>query len=357
MMKKKVMVSVMAAMMMLSSSITALAAPEVISVNGNNAVFDWEYYANAYPDVAAEVGAGREALIQHYVSFGQRENRETYAAGTDVEAILAAYQEVNPAAETIVPVQTEKKQLLRKDRHYIDYRHDGSVSSENDYSASYEYDARGNLIKAINLDFRGWSYEYSYDNQGNLIKEVQYDSQGYDDYKWETTYIYDSLGNIIREEIRGLTEYAADGITTYSYDSQGNLVKEDSRWGDDITTRSYDSQGNLINTVYLTYEYDSYMDTYSYDNWGNCIQKVRTYLNSDGTLYEYAKPIYYYYTYDEYGNLIKEFYEENNATGVTEYNYDSQGNVLTEKYQWIVNDSWSNTTYLAAEYLTQYIYE
>ena len=101
-MKKKDMMSVMAAMMMLSGSITALAAPEVISVNGNNTVFDWEYYANTCPDVTAEIGTSREAMIQHYVSFGQRENREAYAAGTDVAAILAAYQEENPAAETIL---------------------------------------------------------------------------------------------------------------------------------------------------------------------------------------------------------------------------------------------------------------
>ena len=161
-MKKKVMMSVMAAMMVLSGSITALAAPEVISVNGNNTVFDWEYYANAYPDLASEVGTGREALIQHYVSFGQRENREAYAAGTDVAAILAAYQEENPAAETIVPVQTEKKQLLRKDEHSISYWPNGSVRDEEDDSTSYEYDAQGNLIKTI---YPGWVYEYSYDKE------------------------------------------------------------------------------------------------------------------------------------------------------------------------------------------------
>lgn len=77
-----------AAIMAFSSSMTAMAAPEVIQVNGENAVFDCEYYAANNPDVAAACGTDREALIQHYIAYGMKEGRAAYAPGTDVAALL-----------------------------------------------------------------------------------------------------------------------------------------------------------------------------------------------------------------------------------------------------------------------------
>lgn len=48
--------------------------------NAYRAVFDAEYYYQAYPDVAAAYGMDTNALFQHFVNFGVREGRSASAA-------------------------------------------------------------------------------------------------------------------------------------------------------------------------------------------------------------------------------------------------------------------------------------
>lgn len=43
------------------------------------AVFDADYYYNTYPDVAAAVGMNKEALFNHFVTFGVKEGRSASA--------------------------------------------------------------------------------------------------------------------------------------------------------------------------------------------------------------------------------------------------------------------------------------
>ena len=43
--------------------------------------FDAAYYAAAYPDVAAACGTEEKALLQHYLSSGQAEDRKPSARG------------------------------------------------------------------------------------------------------------------------------------------------------------------------------------------------------------------------------------------------------------------------------------
>lgn len=53
-------------------SMTGLATPRVYN---NNTVFDPEYYAAAYPDVAAAVGTDQFQLLYHYANHGAAEGR------------------------------------------------------------------------------------------------------------------------------------------------------------------------------------------------------------------------------------------------------------------------------------------
>ena len=46
--------------------------------------FDAEFYAAAYPDVAAEIGTAEADLYQHYVTYGKAEGRKAYAADQPV---------------------------------------------------------------------------------------------------------------------------------------------------------------------------------------------------------------------------------------------------------------------------------
>lgn len=109
-MMRKIIASIFAAALLLSNGITAFAATEVISADGVNTVFDAEYYTIANPDVAAAVGKGRDALVQHYISYGKAENRPAYPPCTDADAFLASAAAIamgNTAAPA-VPVNEKK---------------------------------------------------------------------------------------------------------------------------------------------------------------------------------------------------------------------------------------------------------
>ena len=64
----------------LFGSMTAYAAPKTMPDGG---VFDAQYYAATYPDVAAAFGTDENLLYQHYLTAGKAEGRLPYAPGTD----------------------------------------------------------------------------------------------------------------------------------------------------------------------------------------------------------------------------------------------------------------------------------
>lgn len=72
---KKSLFAIMAATMVLSSSLTVSAAPETMP---DGTIFDAEYYAQNNPDVTAVLGTDRDALYQHYATCGKAEGRQAY---------------------------------------------------------------------------------------------------------------------------------------------------------------------------------------------------------------------------------------------------------------------------------------
>lgn len=73
---KKTLLAAMAATMVLSSSLTAFAAPETMP---DGTIFDAEYYAQSNPDVVAVFGTDRDSLYTHYMTYGKEEGRLPYA--------------------------------------------------------------------------------------------------------------------------------------------------------------------------------------------------------------------------------------------------------------------------------------
>lgn len=71
-MKKKFLIGLLAAGFMLENTLTVLAAPVSMP---DGTIFDAEYYAQAYPDVASEIGTDPNALYNHYVTYGKKEGR------------------------------------------------------------------------------------------------------------------------------------------------------------------------------------------------------------------------------------------------------------------------------------------
>lgn len=71
-MKKIFLIGLLAAGFMLENTFTVLAAPVSMP---DGTIFDAEYYAQAYPDVASEIGTDPNALYNHYVTYGKKEGR------------------------------------------------------------------------------------------------------------------------------------------------------------------------------------------------------------------------------------------------------------------------------------------
>ena len=72
-MKKRIITTLLLAVLGLSSSITAFAAPKTMP--GGN-VFDAEYYANTYQDVKEALGTDEKVLYKHYLDYGKNEGRK-----------------------------------------------------------------------------------------------------------------------------------------------------------------------------------------------------------------------------------------------------------------------------------------
>lgn len=87
-MRKRQILAMVTVVMMAGSTITAMAAPEVVP--GTDVVFDASYYAESNPDVVAALGTDRDVLVQHYLSYGAGEGRAPYGPDTDVDAVRAA---------------------------------------------------------------------------------------------------------------------------------------------------------------------------------------------------------------------------------------------------------------------------
>lgn len=88
--KRKILIVMMAISAMFAKGITVCAAPERMS---DGTIFDAEYYAAAYPDVAAAVGMDSKALYQHYVNFGKAEGRSA-TNPADAEKVAKMQEEV-----------------------------------------------------------------------------------------------------------------------------------------------------------------------------------------------------------------------------------------------------------------------
>ena len=86
-MKKKAMAVVLMTSMVIGSSLTVCAAPEIMA---DGTVFDAEYYAQMYPDVVAALGTDADAMYQHYVTFGQYEGRQAYDGATPLPSDTAS---------------------------------------------------------------------------------------------------------------------------------------------------------------------------------------------------------------------------------------------------------------------------
>lgn len=102
-----------AGIIFVSQSIPTQAAPKKMK---DGTVFDAEYYAKTYPDVAAVYGSDEMALYQHYVEYGKKENRRATAdSGTDTFD-AKYYAEQNPDVVAVYGIDRDSLY-----QHYLQY--------------------------------------------------------------------------------------------------------------------------------------------------------------------------------------------------------------------------------------------
>lgn len=288
---KKVFIMFLTAVTVTCSSLTAFAAPETMP---DGTIFDAEYYAQAYPDVTAAIGTGRDALYNHYVTFGKAEGR--YACAPDT-----AQSAVNPAEN---PISVQKNIIGTTPIEalvYINYLPDFLLTDSR--PTSLVDNARGIV-----------GSEYEYDDYGNIISHKTAMNDSY-------SYIRDAEGRIIMINYKSPNVSALLSLDhidiSLSYDEQGRLVKIEDRWKGNQDFW-YDEQGFLIKTT------DSSGDikyTFFYDEHGR-LQYRYTKGDKD---YETE------YSYDEHGKLIKVKYFEYpwNQGRYSMFVYDASGKIVS----------------------------
>ena len=148
---------------------------------------------------------------------------------------------------------------------------------------------------------------YTYDDNENVTKEENSDGS-------VTTYTYNTSDDVIAEQIVKSGETLAD--TTYTYDENGNLLSSEDKIADTLEENTYES-GNLITTVVSNTDVQEVAEeeVEAEEDTGEATESVQ---ENAGT--EEAE--------EDTGEA--ETSGEAGEVSVTEYEYDSQGNVIFE---------------------------
>ena len=181
-----------------------------------------------------------------------------------------------------------------------------------------KYDNNGNLIEQV--DQTGdevWRIEKrSYDKSGILLIKSVFEGDGSLDS--EEVYTYDKSGNLTQTTINKAKDFGEEG--------EKELVSEEKN--------SYDKNGNMImNAMYLGDGSLSYEVVKTYDKKDRLLQTAEYMGMLPGEEGEKELSRKSDFQYDEKDNVIREEkYEKNGrGSGVTEYNYDDNGNKIETK--------------------------
>lgn len=275
--------------------------------NGNNLVYATlkEDYTGTAPALYDSTLTCFDTTTYTYDSSG-RVTSEVYSEGGSVSYTYDSYG--NVLSETTVDAENNQTSIT----YTYDAFGNALTSTEGNDASSYTYDAAGRLLLSNEA---GECKRTLYDNMGRVVQEIapeDYDStkeglpneNTYDDSNAGHRYVYDSTtGNLTSETNRLGIE------TTYTYYSTGEKQSEEF----DIYEFDYNIKGDITevyvdNVNTLTYNY-------------NAVYQLTSEVYANGQSIRYS--------YDNDGNLIAQYHNNDTAAFVT-YTYDNDGE-LTEK--------------------------
>lgn len=196
----------------------------------------------------------------------------------------------------------------------------------NGNTTTYTYDNNGNPIKSV--DALGRITEYGYNGNGQIVQVRRYGENGTDFI--QTQYTYDMLGNIT-----SLTD-GEDNTYQFAYDNNSNLISVEDAYGHTIKEMEYDCRNQLIRLT----DASGTVTEQEYDAGGNLLSATtRSSAGTASVLYQYSSNGILSQVVDAAGNTSGITYDtEGNITsitnpngGVTEYTYDLNNRVLSEK--------------------------
>lgn len=195
------------------------------------------------------------------------------------------------------------------------------------YEISYEYTPNQQISKE---SINGKSSVYSYDSNNQLVKEVLQDGS-------VNTYTYDSVGNRTKANVSGKSN-------SYIYNDNNQIISKNG------TVFVYDKDGNLLKDENYVYTYNEQQLLVEVKTKDNKLIAKYTYDDNGLRLSKTIGNTIYEYFYSE-NNLEMEtikvdnevisyrFYEwiGMNPSGMIVKSKDSNGNFVTNAYQYITN--------------------
>ena len=179
----------------------------------------------------------------------------------------------------------------------------------------YEYDDRGNIIKATGSN--GGYAEFAYDEQGHCTLETFMNSEGsvYLTYQYE----YNEYGDVVVSNKDDV--YGGRTMTftyAYEYDLNGNMIKRES--GEVTDTWEYDEQGREIRYERQQQYGYYYIQTTKYDKYGNVAERTTEKPLTQSSSYITKNVYTYERDYNNFGVILWEkYYDDGYLQLTTEY--------------------------------------
>lgn len=130
-------------------------------------MFDAPYYANTYSDIYENHGYDKLALVNHYISFGQSENRECVGDERGCYPDNAVVKNLSTTPGDTVPLKANWTPITYTIHYYLDGKEISELTQTCVYDESYEYSKLPVAAKGYVCD--GWWTNN--DGTGNFADE------------------------------------------------------------------------------------------------------------------------------------------------------------------------------------------